>query len=223
MSGQPELGLNNTEEEHLHVQYTDISVLPGIWSLTTYFDNIVTLPHTCRSAVDGVRPLPPGYKVTAQSVANKGEPFLSGLVPQPHTLQAFLDSCSSRAATNATITHTEGTSGQTNSSTSSTGKAAGKPPMPVPVQPPSAAHHNTTNGTSNSVPTAAVPITTPGTGVAPAAAAPAGVELRWELSELLSPQQQLAASLPHIAWDDAVPPILSFYSFAAATLHPAST
>jgi hypothetical protein len=50
-----------------------------------------------------------------------------------------------------------------------------------------------------------------------------GVEMRWELSELLSPQQQLAASLPHIAWDDAVPPILSFYSFAAATLHPAST
>ena len=48
----------------------------------------------CRSALEGTdRPLPPAYKVTAQSVANKGEPFLSGLAPNPQALQAFLDTC----------------------------------------------------------------------------------------------------------------------------------
>lgn len=38
--------------------------------------------------------------------------------------------------------------------------------------------------------------------------------LGWSLHRLLSPQQQVAAQLPHEGWNQEVPPILSFYSYA---------
>lgn len=37
-------------------------------------------------------PLPPAYKVTATSVANKGEPFISGIQDSKEAVQAFLNS-----------------------------------------------------------------------------------------------------------------------------------
>lgn len=82
-------------------------------------------------------PLPPAYKVTAQSVANKGEPFLSGIDNSSEALSAFMVSAS----------------GNTNK--------------------------------------------------------------EFKLAEFLGPRQMAEQQLPHLQWDDKVPPILSFYSFAA--------
>jgi hypothetical protein len=44
----------------------------------------------------------------------------------------------------------------------------------------------------------------------------------WRLAELLGPREMVARVLPHLAWQDKVPPILSFYSYAAAELTPAA-
>jgi hypothetical protein len=59
-------------------------------------------------AVDGVLqvlngsvPPPPAYKVTAMSVANKGEPFLSGIPNSREAVQSFLDSIMSPTAPTA--------------------------------------------------------------------------------------------------------------------------
>jgi hypothetical protein len=41
---------------------------------------------------------------------------------------------------------------------------------------------------------------------------------RWRLTELLSPRAMAARMLPHEPWRDAAPPLLSFYSYAAAEL-----
>lgn len=88
-------------------------------------------------------PLPPAYKVTAQSVANKGEPFVSGINNSAAAVQAFVDGISHQV----------------------TAAASGRK--------------------------------------------------RLEVSKFLSPKAMLAEQLPHLKWSDAVPPILSFYSFAA--------
>ena len=40
--------------------------------------------------------------------------------------------------------------------------------------------------------------------------------LGWLLAGLWSPREMVAAQLPHLAWSDALPPILSFYSYAEA-------
>lgn len=40
--------------------------------------------------------------------------------------------------------------------------------------------------------------------------------LGWLLHGLWSPREMVAAQLPHLAWSDALPPILSFYSYAEA-------
>lgn len=42
--------------------------------------------------LDGSMPPPPAYKVTATSVANKGEPFISGIPNSREAVQTFLDS-----------------------------------------------------------------------------------------------------------------------------------
>lgn len=51
---------------------------------------------TCVRAVtqvlEGSVALPPAYRVTAQSVANKGEPFISGITNSRAAVQAFADS-----------------------------------------------------------------------------------------------------------------------------------
>jgi hypothetical protein len=41
--------------------------------------------------LDGRAPSPPAYKVTATSVANKGEPFRSGLSDSKNAVQDFMD------------------------------------------------------------------------------------------------------------------------------------
>jgi hypothetical protein len=40
----------------------------------------------------------------------------------------------------------------------------------------------------------------------------------WVLQSFVTPQQQLEMNLPHLRWDPVTPPILSFYSYAAAVL-----
>jgi hypothetical protein len=42
----------------------------------------------------------------------------------------------------------------------------------------------------------------------------------WRLTELLSPRAMAARMLPHEPWREEAPPILSFYSYAAAELMP---
>jgi hypothetical protein len=106
--------------------------------------------------LEGSVPLPPAYKVTAQSVANKDEPFISGIDNKKEALAAFMASINSSAA---------------------------------------------------AVPAAA------------AAAAPAGApqqqQRQYKLVQFLTPQEMVAAQLPHLKWDAKLPPMLSFYSFAA--------
>jgi lipoprotein-anchoring transpeptidase ErfK/SrfK len=48
--------------------------------------------------LEGSVPLPPAYKVTAQSVANKDEPFISGIDNNKEALAAFMASINSSAA-----------------------------------------------------------------------------------------------------------------------------
>jgi hypothetical protein len=45
----------------------------------------------CAQVLEGLVPCPPAYKVTATSVANKGEPFRSGLSDSKQAVQDFMD------------------------------------------------------------------------------------------------------------------------------------
>jgi hypothetical protein len=93
--------------------------------------------------------------VTAQSVANKGEPFISGIDNSKEALSAFVAGISNNAA--------------------------------------------------------------PAAAAAAPACAPQQQQQRREftLAQFLTPQQMVALQLPHLQWNAAVPPMLSFYSFAA--------
>jgi hypothetical protein len=102
--------------------------------------------------LEGSVPLPPAYKVTAQSVANKDEPFISGIGNNAEALTAFMASINSGAA------------------------------------------------------------------AAPAAAAAGAAQQQhrqYKLVQFLTPKEMVAAQLPHLQWNGRVPPMLSFYSFAA--------
>lgn len=99
--------------------------------------------------LEGSVPLPPAYKVTAQSVANKNETFISGITNSRNAVQAFVDGISSQTA---------GLAGSDIAGRGSKG---------------------------------------------------------FEVSEYLGPKEMVAQQLPHLKWHDDVPPILSFYSFAA--------
>jgi hypothetical protein len=110
--------------------------------------------------LEGSVPLPPAYRVTAQSVANKGEPFISGIDNTKEAIAAFMAGVSSSAAP----------------------AAAGDP----------------------------------------AAAAASAPHLQQQqqhrelkLVQFLTPQEMVAAQLPHLQWSSEVPPMLLFYSFAA--------
>jgi hypothetical protein len=107
--------------------------------------------------LEGSVPLPPAYKVTAQSVANKDEPFISGIDNNKEALAAFMASINSSAA---------------------------------------------------AVPAAAA-------AAAPASAPQQQQQRQYKLVQFLTPQEMVAAQLPHLKWDAKVPPMLSFYSFAA--------
>ncbi|KIY99348.1 hypothetical protein MNEG_8616 [Monoraphidium neglectum] len=60
----------------------------------------VAFDFLSRDVLDGVRAAP-AYKVTARSVANKGEPFISGLPDSPDGVQAFFDGPVREAAAKA--------------------------------------------------------------------------------------------------------------------------
>lgn len=105
-----------------------------------------------KQVLEGSVPLPPAYKVTAQSVANKGEPFISGIDNNKEALAAFMAGIGSSAAAPAAA-------------------AAGTPQQQ---------QHR-----------------------------------EFKLVQFMTPQEMAAAQLPHLQWDDKLPPMLSFYSFAA--------
>eukprot|EP00775_Hariotina_reticulata_P011525 gene11525-11668_t len=108
-----------------------------------------------KKVLEGRVPQPPAYKVTALSVANKGEPFLSGIEDSPAAVARFMNSIPGSDST--TAPDTPGTSDQR-----ATGSSKG-----------------------------------------------------YKLLEYLDPKDIMAKQLPHLQWDDNLPPILSFYSYAA--------
>lgn len=113
---------------------------------------LVLPPLLLLQVLEGSVPLPPAYKVTAQSVANKGEPFISGIDNNKEALAAFMAGIGSSAAAPAAA-------------------AAGTPQQQ---------QHR-----------------------------------EFKLVQFMTPQEMAAAQLPHLQWDDKLPPMLSFYSFAA--------
>jgi hypothetical protein len=140
----------------------------------------------CRAVqvLEGSVPCPPAYKVTAVSVANKGEPFISGIPNSREAVQAFLDSV--QPTTPTTINTTTGTTtGSTSLAPDAAAAAAGV-----------ASAAGRADGT--------------GAGIANEAG------LGWCVTDFMSPEDAVGRQLPHVKWDDAVPPILSFYSYASA-------
>lgn len=230
---------------------------------------------------------PPAYKVTATSVANKGEPFISGIHSSKSGVQAFLRTVPPVKHTTAAAAappasaktpnmfkhHTTPlvmvASDPTSPSRSSRSAFTLSPPLPSSLHSPtasSAACSLSDSSTVLSPPTspAASSHLTSGVTTAPGAtqealltghdpdarqtqtgpqaqqrrttaadsaagssadtvAAPAGGSDSsscgakvWRVDGYLSPQDMVAQQLPHLTWDDALPPILSFYSFATA-------
>lgn len=132
--------------------------------------------------MEGSVAMPPAYRVTATSVANKGEPFISGIHDSREAVQAFLNSVSAPSP----VSHAA-------QATPTASPAA--PARADLVEAGKAAESDTT---------------------AAAGAGGAGVKLRWEVVDYLGPKEMVSQQLPHLAWDDELPPILSFYSFASA-------
>jgi len=108
--------------------------------------------------LEGREPLAPAYRVTAMSVANKGEPFLSGIDDNPAAVARFMNNLIIPRGDSAALSDSASTSDQ------------------------------------------------------PAAS---GSSKCYKLLEYLDPQDMMSRQLPHLQWDDDVPPILSFYSYAA--------
>jgi hypothetical protein len=127
--------------------------------------------------LEGSVPCPPAYKVTAVSVANKGEPFISGIPNSREAVQAFLDSVQSNTTT---TTITTGTTSPTTDAAATAGVASA--------------------------------------AAAAGAGAGSGAGLGWRVTDFMGPRDAVGRQLPHAKWDDAVPPILSFYSFASAEM-----
>lgn len=137
------------------------------------------------SALEGRGKLPAGYKVVARSVANKREPFMSGIEDDRAAIQCFLDSCTSPP-------------GMTNSQC---------PESTVPCGGCTYCKDRRRAGTcglGGLMPTAD-------------AAKPSNM---LQLVQYITPKEMVAQQLPRLSWDDDVPPILSFYSFAVAKVAP---
>lgn len=132
-------------------------------------------------------PLPPAYKVTAASVANKGEPFISGMHNSKEGVQAFLDKSEDPEAT-AGGASAETVAAETVAAAAGSGCSAGvdggSDGEPAGGSSVSVSHH------------------------------------KWRVTDFLGPREMVAQQLPHLTYDDALPPILSFYSFATAEVVP---
>lgn len=128
--------------------------------------------------------MPPAYRVTATSVANKGEPFISGIQDSREAVQAFLNSVSATSPV----------------SPAAQAAPTAPPAVPAPADPVAAG--------------CAAESDTP--AAAAAGAGGVGVKLCWEVVDYLGPKEMVSQQLPHLTWDDELPPILSFYSFASA-------
>lgn len=124
--------------------------------------------------LEGSAPPPPAWAVTRESVAAKGEPFLSGLPASARGVADFLAACA--------------------------------PPGSRPAPADEAADADSAATEAGSAPTDA-----------DAAAAEAGGR-RWALRACLGPRELAAARLPHLAWSDAAPPVLAFYSCVEAAV-----
>lgn len=127
-------------------------------------------------------------------MAHKGEPFVSGIGNSAEAVAALMDGISRSAA--VAVAAAELLPGAQPAPAASTAPAEGSSGAPAAAGAP-----------ADEV---AAPAPVPAAAEPPFRAAKS-----FKLLQFLSPRDMVAAQLPHLQWSDTLPPILSFYSFAA--------